>query len=168
MASIDSKSDFATKEQQQQNVALRQSNVLKVEYRQVVGGNGLDKPTFGQRFKLALAKVGNFFGGIAGRVLSFFPGLGTVGSAVAYGVQSLSQSAMNSIYQKRGAEAAADAQSTSFSGVNLYTPGFSGIENRPTEEGIQVAPFARGYEKEIASVVESKGAAASESIQVGI
>lgn len=167
MASIDSKSDSKVLEQQQ-NINSRQSNVLKVEYRQVVGGNGLDKPTFGQRFKLALAKVGNFFGGLAGKVLSFFPGLGTVGSAVAYGVQSLSQSAMNSIYQKRGAEASADAQAASFNAANFYTPGFGGIENKSAEDNIQVAPFARGYEKEIAGVVENKGAAASESIQVGI
>jgi hypothetical protein len=72
-------------------------NVNTNAFRMVQGGNLLDKPTFGEKFMLGLKKFGAFFGRIAARVASFFPGFGTIASAGLYGVSDLAERA----YQKQ-------------------------------------------------------------------
>lgn len=143
-------------------------DVLRTEYRQAVGGSLLDKPTFGEKFKMALAKVGSFFGRMAGAILPFFGPLGMVGSSAAYGIQRLSENAMNNMQAKREYSAALDAQSNSMSGASFWTPGFN---QAPSANGgmgpIEVAPFARGMETNILSTLNNKGAAALESVNSG-
>lgn len=142
-------------------------DVLRAEYRQVVGGSLLDKPTFGEKFKMALAKVGSFFGRMAGAVLPFFGPLGMVGSSAAYGIQRLSENAINKMQVKRENSAALDAQSNALSGASFWTPGF----NSPSMGGgmgpMEVAPFARGMENNILSTLNNKGAAALDAVNNG-
>ncbi len=145
-------------------------DVLRSEYRQVVGGNLLDKPTFGEKFKMALAKVGSFFGRMAGAVLPFFGPLGMVGSSAAYGIQRLSENAMQKMQAKREYSAALDAQSTALSGAGFWTPGYSQASVPVMNGGVstvEVAPFARGMESNIMNTLNNKGAAALDSVNSG-
>jgi len=145
-------------------------DVLRTEYRQVVGGNLLDKPTFGEKFKMALAKVGSFFGRMAGAVLPFFGPLGMVGSSAAYGIQRLSENAIQKMQAKREYSAALDAQSTSLSGAAFWTPGYNQGSLPPMSGGVstvEVAPFARGMESNILSTLNNKGAAALDAVNNG-
>ncbi len=145
-------------------------DVLRTEYRQVVGGNLLDKPTFGEKFKMALAKVGSFFGRMAGAILPFFGPLGMVGSSAAYGIQRLSENAIQKMQAKREYSAALDAQSNSLSGASFWTPGFNSA-SVPTMSGgistMEVAPFARGMEGNILNTLNNKGAAALDAVNNG-
>ncbi len=145
-------------------------DVLRTEYRQVVGGNLLDKPTFGEKFKMALAKVGSFFGRIAGAVLPFFGPLGMAGSAAAYGIQNFSDNAVQKMQAKRQYSAALDAQADSMSGADFWTPGYNPSSVAPMTGGVstvEVAPFARGMESNIMNTLNNKGAAALDAVNSG-
>ncbi len=145
-------------------------DVLRTEYRQVVGGSLLDKPTFGEKFKMALAKMGSFFGRMAGAVLPFFGPLGMVGSSAAYGIQRLSENAIGKMQAKREESAALDAQSNALSGSSFWTPGFNPMSSPSMGGGMgpmEVAPFARGMENNILSTLNNKGAAALDSVNNG-
>lgn len=140
-------------------------DVLRTEYRQVVGGNALDKPTFGERFKMALAKFGSIFGKIAGAVAPFFGPFGMIGSQVAYGLSRFSDGAMAKMQAKRENQANLDAQASQLNPANFFAPGFSGFDSSAnTQPQLQVAPFARGYEQEIVSTLTKKGEAAVQSV----
>ncbi|GEM_PF-2133294 len=143
-------------------------DVLRTEYRQVVGGNLLDKPTFGEKFKIFLAKAGSFFGRIAGAVLPFFGPLGMVGSSAAYGIQRFSEGAMAKMQAKREYSALMDSQSTALSGASFWTPGFNTMGgNSAGTTTLEVAPFARGMENNILNTLNNKGSAALESVNNG-
>ncbi len=147
-------------------------DVLRVESRQVVGGNPLDKPTFGEHFKMAMAKVGSFLGRMGAAVGPLFGPFGYAGSIGAYGLQNLSDGAINRMQYKKFYEANLDAQSASTSTAGLWTPGFGPLadSSQSAQAPIQVAPFARGYERGIESTLSNKGGAAVDSIngsQVG-
>ncbi|MBL7686215.1 MAG: hypothetical protein JNK65_09325 [Deltaproteobacteria bacterium] len=149
-------------------------DILKMEYRQVVGGNVLEKPTFGEKFKMFAAKAGGFLGRIAGAVLPFFGPLGMVGSVAAYGLSRFSQGAVDKMYAKRQMNAQKDAEAASFDPqqAGLWAPGFAGNMggSTPNPSDIQVAPFAQPYKNEIMNTLNNRGAAALNSIgsvQVG-
>lgn len=146
-------------------------DVLRSEYRQTVGGSLLDKPTFGEKFKMALAKFGSFFGKMAGAVLPFFGPLGMVGSTAAYGIQKFSESSMQKMQAKREYSASLDAQASSLSGSSFWAPGFNDISAQTAMGGsvntMEVAPFARGMESNILNTLNNKGAAALDSVNSG-
>jgi hypothetical protein len=142
-------------------------DIMRVEYRQVVGGNLLDKPTFGERLKSVLAKVGTFLGGIAGKILPFFGPFGMVGSAAAYGLQKFTQGKLDQWQAKKQYEASLDQQAAAVSNQGLYAPGFGGFDIASAgtpDSSIQVAPFARGYEQGIENTLNNKGQAAVDSV----
>lgn len=142
-------------------------DIMKVEYRQVVGGNLLDKPTFGERFKVIMAKVGSFIGGMAGKILPFLGPFGMVGSAAAYGIQKFTQGKLDQWQTQKAYNASLDAQASSIAGQSMWAPGFSGFDfgtGGSQDSSVQVAPFARGYEKDIQTTLTNKGEAAMVSV----
>jgi len=148
-------------------------DIMRVEYRQVVGGNLLDKPTFGEKFKSFLAKMGTFVTGIAGKILPFFGPFGMVGSTVAYGLQKFTQGKLDQWQAQKQYNASIDSQAAAISNQPMIAPGFGGFDvasNDSSNSSIQVAPFARGYEQGIESTLNNKGQAAINSVngmQVG-
>ncbi len=142
-------------------------DILRMEYRQQVGGNALDKPSFGQRLGMFFAKGFNWIGKIAKTVLPFFGPLGMVGSAAAYGVEKLTGNAIDKIYAKRQYEASLDAQAASTDLSGVWTPGFNPGMGSMASSGqgdIQVAPFAQPYKNEIMNTLNNKAGAAMDSI----
>jgi len=157
MSTIDSNSAFSP----------LNSNMIRAEYRVAQGGNSIDKPSFGERVKLAFAKIGRFLGRVAGAVLPFFGPLGSIGASAAYGLQRISEGALQRIQARRAQETALDAQASRMSGGYMATPGFGGTANFPSSFGsseLQWAPHARGYENNILSTLNNKGAAAASAI----
>ena len=144
-------------------------DMVKYEYHQIVGGNALDKPTFGERFKMALAKVGSIFGRIAGAIGPFFGPFGMIGSAAAYGVQRFSDRAIAGMQAKRQANADLDLAASSLmsqGGGNILVPG--GVnpfgDGSAPSSGLEVAPFAKGYEQEIGTTLNNKGQATADAV----
>jgi len=99
-------------------------DTLRLEFRQVTGGNALDKPTFGEKFKMAMAKVGGFLGRLGSVLGPMFGPWGMVGSAAAYGLQRFSEGAVNRMYEKKAYQASRDAQSDQVNISQMFTPGF--------------------------------------------
>jgi hypothetical protein len=145
-------------------------DMVRVEYRQVVGGNALDKPTFGEKFKMFMAKAGSFLGRIAGAIGPFFGPFGMVGSAAAYGIQRFSDRAIGNMQAKRQASADLDLAASSLMNQgagNIFAPGFGGPfgdGSAPSDGGVQVAPFARGYEQDIGTTLNNKGQATADAV----
>ncbi|MFO1518549.1 MAG: hypothetical protein U1F57_02620 [bacterium] len=143
-------------------------DILRMEFRQQVGGNALDKPSFGQKLGMFFAKGFNWIGKIAKTVLPFFGPLGMVGSAAAYGIEKFTGNAIDKIYAKRQYEASLDNQAASMDMSNAWTPGFNpgmgGGGGSSAQGGIQVAPFAQPYKNEIMSTLNNKAGAAMDSI----
>ncbi len=144
-----------------------QPDVLKYEYRQVVGGNALDKPTFGARFKTALLKGLGFLGRIGGAVAPFLGPLGVPLGAGMYGMSRVSDGLLGRMYQKRAQESAMDAQAAQMgSNPQVYTPGWDGAGGAMNSDPqIQWAPSSRGYEKEIMQTLGNSEGARSSAIQ---
>jgi hypothetical protein len=144
-------------------------DMVKLEYRQIVGGNALDKPTFGERFKMALAKIGSIFGKIAGAIGPFFGPFGMVGSAAAYGIQRFSDRAISNMQAKRQNDANLDLAASSLQTGNIFAPGFGSpfgdpSGSMPSGGGIEVAPFAKGYEQGIETTLNNKGTATMDAV----
>jgi len=140
-------------------------DIMRMEYRQVVGGNLLDKPTFGEKLKSFFAKMGTFITGIAGKILPFFGPFGMVGSAAAYGLQKFTQSKLDQWEAKKQYNASLDDQAAAISNQPLYAPGFGDVASSGfSDPSIQVAPFARGYEQGIENTLNNKGQAAVNAV----
>ncbi len=92
-------------------------------FRMVQGGSLLDKPTFGEKFMLGLKKFGAFFGRIAGRIVSMFPGWGTLASAGLYGVSDLAERSYQKQMGDRMNSLALD-EAASQMNFQAVTPGF--------------------------------------------
>ncbi len=151
--------------------AINPSDFYKVEIRQSTGVNRLDLPTAGERFKMALAKIGSFFGSFGGAICNLFGPLGKAGSMALYGLQSLSDRAISNMQAKKQQEAAVDSQAASLASQNIqyFTPGYVASNASPGQGGelspsIQWAPYSKPYEKEINNTLNSKGGATAQAI----
>jgi hypothetical protein len=142
---------------------LNPADILQVEVRGIRGGSALDKPTFGDRMKMFMAKGLGFFGRIMSAVGPFFGPLGSLlGGTVGSTVYGLSQGAVARMQAKRVEQAAMDQQAAALDFASLPpTPGFGGLGG---QSNIQVQPFAVGRENEINNVLTQKAASATQAI----
>src|SRR4030095_14830505 len=102
-------------------------DMVRIEYRAAVGGNALDKPTFGEKFKMFMAKMGSILGKIGGAIGPFFGPFGMVGSAASYGLSRFSDRMVANMQAKRQASADMDLASSSLTGQasgSISAPGF--------------------------------------------
>src|SRR4030095_15983128 len=83
------------------------------EYRAAVGGNLLDRPTFGEKFKMFMAKMGGILGKIGGAIGPFFGPFGMVCSQLGYGLRRYSDRAAANMQAKRQANADLDLAGSS-------------------------------------------------------
>ncbi|MBF0493132.1 MAG: hypothetical protein HQM15_10175 [Deltaproteobacteria bacterium] len=153
-------------------------DVMRFEYRQVVGGNALDKPTAGEKFKRFLAKFVSWGSAIGSIVGKFFGPIGMAASAGLYGAKKLADGAVARMDNKRAQDAALDEGSASSQGVEFEAPGFNSFyqqnvaaatlspsSNTPS---VQWAPFTRGLEKEVNSSLSNKSGMTSQLIDRGV
>lgn len=148
-------------------------DVLRMEFRQIVGGNALDKPTAGQRFKMALAKAFSFFGGVGGLVSSFFGPMGMVASAGLYGLKRLSDGAIGRMQTKQAQQANLDQSTASLGNANFAAPGFNwnvdpGVSSSSQGPQVQWAPSSRGFEREIMSSLNARSNMTSNMVESGL
>jgi len=144
-------------------------DMVKPEFRAAVGGNALDRPTFGEKFKMFMAKMGSIIGKIGGAIGPFFGPFGMVGSAASYGLSRFSDRMAANMLAKRQANADLDLAASSMAGQGTagVAPGFdfsSPMGGGTGNTGIEVAPFARGYEQGIETTLNNKGQAAIEAV----
>src|SRR4029453_10134991 len=137
---------------------------LRIEYRAAGGGNALDKPTFGEKFKMFMAKMGSILGKIGGAIGPFFGPFGLVGSAPSYGLSRFSDHMVANMQAKKQASADMDLASSSLAGQSsgsIFAPGFESFnafaQGGGSGGGIEVAPFAKGYEQGIETTLNNKG-----------
>lgn len=136
-----------------QNVMMQQGAHVRV----VEGGSLLDKPTFGEKFKMGLAKFGAIFARIGASVARLFPGIGTVASAGLYGISNLAQYSYEKQMNTRMTNLQRDQMANQMN-YDLLTPGF-GMFTAPPGTDVQ-----DGLGQEKLGVVMNREVAAQDAI----
>ncbi len=156
------------------NLQTIRPDVMRYEYRQAVGGNALDKPTGGEKFKRFLGKLLSWGSSIGSVVGSFFGPIGMAASAGLYGVKKMADGAVARMDNKRAENAAYDEGSASLQGVEFEAPGFNSFYQQnmaPSSSAtpsVQWAPFAQGLEKEVTSNLNNKSGMTADLINQGV
>ncbi len=147
---------------QPENIALQPHMIQQNHYRMIQGGSALDKPTFWQNFSMGLAKFGSVFGRIAGSVLRFFPGLGTVASAGLYGISDFAQYSYEKMVNKQFNNLAMD-EAAAQANFQMLTPGFGmfsgpgGAATPDVNDGFQEMKLGTVLNREMAARSEIAG-----------
>lgn len=102
------------------NISYTQSTSARM----IEGGKLIDKPTLGKRFMMGLKKFGGMFAKIAGSVLRFFPGFGTIASSALYGLGDLAHRSYANSMAKDEANLALQ-EATANTDFQIYAPGFN-------------------------------------------
>lgn len=100
-----------------------QPDRLKVEMRQVVGGNRLDKPSFGERFAMGFKKFIGFFGRLGSQIAPLFGPLGGLIGAGLYGVSNLAERSIEKQMAKKMSDLGVSEQIAMNPQNNFITPG---------------------------------------------
>ena len=112
------------------NVKLNQNrNLLKNEWVPVVGGNRLDKPTFGEKFKYFFKRAFGFLGRLAGGLGSLFGPLGGLIGGTAYRLGQWSDRSADKQHAKKWQDMSVSEQvlqmNSPFQGA---APGFGDVQ----------------------------------------
>lgn len=142
--------------------AIQQPNMIQQNsFRLIQGGSALDKPSFWTKFKMGLAKFGAVFGRIAGSVLKFFPGLGTIASAGLYGISDFAQYSYDKMVGKQMNELALD-EAASKANFQMLTPGF-GMFSQPS--GMETPDINDGFQQQKLDLILTRETAARNEIE---
>jgi len=155
------------------NLPIIRPDAMRYEFRQVVGGNALDKPTSGEKFKRFFAKLVSWGSGIGSAVARFFGPIGMAASAGLYGVKSFADRATARMDEKRAQDAALDESAASMQGTEFEAPGFNAFYANtmngqgvvtPSSPNVQWAPNAEGFQREITTSLNNKSAMTSDML----